>query len=231
MKHFRNDNEEFLSDAARIKPRFPPMIALSDLVSNRRNGDVPSRSPNAFMIYRKAFVSELHSKGYYLSMTTASSLASASWKEEQEAVKEEYRRLANEAKSCHLRLFSNKIPRKKRQKPKVRTGTWMQLNPNFNTDSPVDSPVTDTSFIEMGIPSQQDTPSGYSHSNDDTTYFYAPETTQFFPHEFTEQHLEYMGTSSFITSGLGMDPSFCQYNFLENSSNPYETIMPEIQSP
>ncbi|CAG8708683.1 18708_t:CDS:2, partial [Racocetra fulgida] len=39
---------------------FPPKISTTDLIVHKKNGDMPSRSPNAFMIYRKAYVDELH---------------------------------------------------------------------------------------------------------------------------------------------------------------------------
>lgn len=123
------DNDH--STSSFIKLPFPPRITSSDLVSNKKNGDMPTRSPNAFMIYRKVYVDELHNEGHYLPMTTASSLASASWKAEAESVKDEYKRLANEAKSRHLKLFSNKIPRKKRNR-KIRDNqnTWYNIVPS-----------------------------------------------------------------------------------------------------
>ncbi|CAG8437786.1 7770_t:CDS:2 [Diversispora eburnea] len=135
-KNFQNEKFSSSSiDASLVRPPFPPRITSSDLVSNKKNGDMPSRSPNAFMIYRKLFVDSLHNEGHYLSMTSASSLASASWGTERESVKAEYKRLADEAKSQHLKLFSNKIIRKKRNRKNRNTAnqttSWFNLIPKI----------------------------------------------------------------------------------------------------
>ncbi|CAG8513021.1 16612_t:CDS:1 [Acaulospora colombiana] len=226
------DDNEILPGAALVKPHFPPNISLSDLVSNKKNGEVPSRSPNAFMIYRKAFVSELHNNGYYLSMTTTSSLASASWKKESEEVKNEYKRLACEAKSRHLRLYSNKIPQKKRSN-KIHRATWLHVtsqSPNFNTEtsfSPMDSPVPNTSPIEMGIPDQV-TPFDHPPTSDSVACFYAPEATQIFPQEFFEYNLENTLAPNFVTPDLNPDPNFYQYS--TNLHLIHEYLMSDIQS-
>ncbi|CAI2163849.1 4856_t:CDS:1 [Funneliformis geosporum] len=81
-----------------IKIPFPPPINPEDLVSQKKDGEVPSRAPNAFLIYRRVFVKELQAQNYAFKMTDVSSMASASWKREPEDVKNEYWRIAGEAK-------------------------------------------------------------------------------------------------------------------------------------
>src|SRR4051794_18289109 len=80
-----------------IKILFPPPINAEDLV--KKDGEVPSRSPNAFLIYRRVVVKELQAQNYAYKMTDVSSMASASWKLEPEYVKQAYLRIAGEAKN------------------------------------------------------------------------------------------------------------------------------------
>ncbi|CAB5396094.1 unnamed protein product [Rhizophagus irregularis] len=86
-----------------IKPPFPPTINIDDLVTSKPNGDKPSKSSNAFIIYRKAYVKELHSRGINLQMTQISPMVSESWKQEPDSVKAEYKRLAEAAKKRYKR--------------------------------------------------------------------------------------------------------------------------------
>jgi hypothetical protein len=82
-----------------VKVPFPPPINVEDLIVLKKNGDIPSRSPNAFLIYRRVYVEELKAQNKLYKMTDVSSLASASWKNEPEKVKQEYSRIAGEAKN------------------------------------------------------------------------------------------------------------------------------------
>ncbi|CAG8587443.1 602_t:CDS:2 [Acaulospora colombiana] len=99
-----------------IKPPFPPTISVDDLVTSRPNGDKPSKASNAFMIYRKAYVKELHSRGINLQMTQISPIVSESWKKESESVKEEYKRLAEAAKKRYKEIWPAKQKRRHRKK-------------------------------------------------------------------------------------------------------------------
>ncbi|CAB4436998.1 unnamed protein product [Rhizophagus irregularis] len=101
-----------------IKPKFPPNINLRELItkqtyseSSRNSG----RSPNAFIIYRKAFVEAARKDGYHLPMTVVSSMASRSWDLEPGEVKEHYKRLAKEANAIRNKLVP-KLNKKRRQK-------------------------------------------------------------------------------------------------------------------
>ncbi|CAI2168530.1 9613_t:CDS:2 [Funneliformis geosporum] len=93
-----------------IKPPFPPTINIDDLVTSKPNGDKPSKSSNAFIIYRKAYVKELHSRGINLQMTQISPMVSESWKQEPENVKAEYKRLAEAAKKRYKEINLTPTP-------------------------------------------------------------------------------------------------------------------------
>ncbi|CAG8521330.1 23016_t:CDS:2 [Gigaspora rosea] len=71
-----------------IRPPFPPVINVEDLISLRESSDgtqmFPCRAPNAFIIYRKQFVKAARDKGYFLPMTVISSMCSRAWENEEE---------------------------------------------------------------------------------------------------------------------------------------------------
>jgi hypothetical protein len=203
---FTTNLQQEIEEARFTRPQFPPKITPKDLIVHKKNGDMPSRSPNAFMIYRKLFVDELHNEGHYLPMTTASSMASSSWKKEPDFVKQEYRRLASEAKSRHLKLYSNQIPCRKRNR-KVRNTTqnqltslqiipqYPQLTQSRSEDSTaVSSPVT--SSPEMSLPEEISRVSHipYGLTDNEPVGFYLP-------HQFPVTYNN--NTSSGNQSGFG----------------------------
>ncbi|CAG8731955.1 10300_t:CDS:1 [Dentiscutata erythropus] len=104
-----------------IKPPFPPTINIDDLVTSKPNGDKPSKSSNAFIIYRKVYVKELHSRGVNLQMTQISPMVSESWKQEPEIVKQEYKKLAEAAKKRYKEIWPSKPRRRhqRRQQPQL----------------------------------------------------------------------------------------------------------------
>src|SRR5437762_2971805 len=114
------------------------------------------------------------------------SMASSSWKKEPDFVKQEYRRLASEAKSRHLKLYSNQIPCRKRNK-KIRNVTqsqltslqiipqYPQLTQSRSEDSTaVSSPVT--SSPEMSLPEEISRVSHipYGLTDNESVGFYLP---------------------------------------------------------
>ncbi|RGB25724.1 hypothetical protein C1646_444374 [Rhizophagus diaphanus] len=101
-----------------IKPIFPPNINLRELITKQtfsESSRSSGRSPNAFIIYRKAFVEAARKDGYHLPMTVVSSMASRSWDLESETVKEHYKKLAKEANAIRNKLVP-KLNKKRRQK-------------------------------------------------------------------------------------------------------------------
>lgn len=97
---------------------FPPTIEPKDLIVNKKfpqpNGK-QSRAPNAFIIYRKAFVKAAREQGYILPMTAISSMASARWERENEMVKEEYKKIAKDAHKLVKEMFPKKTNQRKRK--------------------------------------------------------------------------------------------------------------------
>src|ERR1051325_8423726 len=82
-----------------IKLPFPPVIKASDIVDRRKPSRFKSKSPNAFLIYRKAFLDELSHLKHNLRMTDVSKLVSKHWRNETECVKDEYRKIAQQVDS------------------------------------------------------------------------------------------------------------------------------------
>ncbi|RIB29643.1 hypothetical protein C2G38_2027577 [Gigaspora rosea] len=98
-----------------IKLPFPPKINSRDLVILHPDGRVP-KSPNAFIIYRKLFVETARTSGYKLPMNIISSMASQSWEQESNEVKNEYKRIAKEAFNYRNELFPKiKVEKKRNQ--------------------------------------------------------------------------------------------------------------------
>jgi len=81
---------------SKIELPFPPIIRASDIVNRRKPSRVKSKSPNAFLIYRKAFLNELSHLKHNLRMTDVSKLVSKYWGNETEDVKDEYRKIAQQ---------------------------------------------------------------------------------------------------------------------------------------
>ncbi|CAG8658186.1 979_t:CDS:1, partial [Racocetra fulgida] len=125
-----------------IKPPFPPTINIDDLVTSKPNGDKPSKSSNAFIIYRKVYVKELHSRGVNLQMTQISPMVSESWKQEPEIVKQEYKKLAEAAKKRYKEIWPSKPRRRhqRRQQPQLPT------NPSIRTIDTIDTIDTSNSI-------------------------------------------------------------------------------------
>ncbi|CAG8460785.1 3837_t:CDS:1 [Funneliformis caledonium] len=95
---------------------FPPHIDPNDLVVKSRDGKIPARVPNAFIIYRKVYIETARSQGYILPMTVISSIASRSWERESEIVKAEYKRLAKEAFDVRNEMLPKANRKRKREK-------------------------------------------------------------------------------------------------------------------
>ncbi|CAG8469371.1 10516_t:CDS:2 [Dentiscutata erythropus] len=116
-----------------IKPPFPPMIKVSDIISKRDPTQINLKGPNAFLIYRKAFLDHLSSlmhltsingsspsslidneskqKGYgiksHLKMTEFSKFVSICWNSEPEFVKATYKDMAKQVKDELEQLRKN----------------------------------------------------------------------------------------------------------------------------
>ncbi|CAG8441831.1 17848_t:CDS:2 [Funneliformis caledonium] len=80
---------------------FPPIITAQDVLDRRSSERVSTKSPNAFFIYRKAFVNYLQICNYNLKMRDVSSMAGLSWKAASKEVKDAYKKISREVEK-HL---------------------------------------------------------------------------------------------------------------------------------
>ncbi|KAG9293276.1 hypothetical protein G9A89_010647 [Geosiphon pyriformis] len=102
-----------------FKPPFPPVFHSQDLIAKKQKGANCTRSPNAFILYRRAFVKAALNEGFKLPMTVISTMASHAWENELPFVKEEYKKIAQEAKIQHEILFPKVNPKKKSKRWRV----------------------------------------------------------------------------------------------------------------
>jgi len=77
-----------------IKVPFPPQIKPEDILEKRRQNRKSAKSPNAFFIYRIAFLDQLRIHNFRVKMTDMSGLVSTAWKKEPLHVKAVYKDLA-----------------------------------------------------------------------------------------------------------------------------------------
>jgi hypothetical protein len=137
---------------------FPPTIEPKDLIVNKKspqpNGK-QSRAPNAFIIYRKAFVKAAREQGYILPMTAISSMASAAWEQENETVKEAYKRIAKDAHKLVKEMFPKKTNQRKR-KEKWNLVSFHDKSSN-NVNNNINSPESKTYEIISTQESQEST--------------------------------------------------------------------------
>ncbi|CAG8633924.1 1487_t:CDS:1, partial [Ambispora gerdemannii] len=98
-----------------FRPPFPPALEADDIFGKKPDGTNPTKPPNAFILYRRAFVKSALVNGYKLPMTVISTMASQAWGQELPFVKDEYKKIAKEAKKNHDLLFP-KTPKIKESK-------------------------------------------------------------------------------------------------------------------
>lgn len=178
----------------KIKPPFPPLIDLKTLIVRQPDGSLPSRTPNAFIIYRKVFIEATRENGYYLPMPLISSMASKSWEDEPGHVKvifeniitfkfissltfffffkktiniiqEEYKRLSKEA----LDLRNELCPKAKRRRKREKWNIVSFRNPSTIKNSSV--PATPPNTPPLGTTGEPafTTQTSYEQSNTDET--------------------------------------------------------------
>ncbi|CAI2161965.1 20057_t:CDS:2 [Funneliformis geosporum] len=80
---------------------FPPIITAQDVLDRRSSARALTKSPNAFFVYRKAFVYYLQICNYNLKMRDVSSMAGLSWKAASNEVKDAYKKISREVEK-HL---------------------------------------------------------------------------------------------------------------------------------
>ncbi|CAG8741882.1 10423_t:CDS:1, partial [Acaulospora morrowiae] len=90
----RNTNPTTVTPQMKIT-LFPPTVTKDDFLG-RPSTNLDTKSPNAFFVYRKAFVKHLSDKNLKFRMTEVSKLVSYNWKNESKEVKAAYTKIAQE---------------------------------------------------------------------------------------------------------------------------------------
>ncbi|RGB40171.1 hypothetical protein C1646_664061 [Rhizophagus diaphanus] len=85
-----------------IRPSFPPIIKIDDLIKNAKTTNKRKSIPNAFIVYRMALIKEYRIKNRKLPpMAELSKIAKNSWDLEPKEVKDYYEEFVKEAKSIY----------------------------------------------------------------------------------------------------------------------------------
>nr|CAG8621231.1 13766_t:CDS:2 [Entrophospora candida] len=123
-----------------IKPPFPPVIDTRELIIKltNTNGKLPGKSPNAFIIYRKAFLDTAHANGYKLPMTVISTMVSKSWESEPQYVKDEYKKLSKEAFNRLNEMNPKSTKPNKREQDMLLSATSNDYQSSSSSSSPPD---------------------------------------------------------------------------------------------
>ncbi|RIA98144.1 hypothetical protein C1645_750726 [Glomus cerebriforme] len=92
-----------------IKVPFPPSVNPEELILKPRKAKskLPTKPPNAFMIYRMQYVKELHAKDYRLPMRSVSASVASAWRDEPDHIVEYYEEIAREAS----KIYNQKYPK------------------------------------------------------------------------------------------------------------------------
>ncbi|CAG8461705.1 9418_t:CDS:1 [Ambispora gerdemannii] len=155
IKNAKNNIELSISLSVALEamsPPFPPEITAAEIIAPKQDGRAPTKAPNNFLIYRKAFVKALNSKGIFLPMRAVSLAISKRWKSEPAWVKDAYSQIANEAgqllnerhyglwdsyltTDCHIKASSRPAGVVVRPRIKSNSLTQSRLDIKLNNDN------------------------------------------------------------------------------------------------
>ncbi|CAG8488113.1 836_t:CDS:1 [Ambispora gerdemannii] len=126
--------DEEQSPLSDFRVPFPPQITTSECIT-LKDGKIPMKSPNCFIIYRRAFQKELRNRGCVLKLNLVSAMASQSWQREPVKVKKAYKEMARQINIELVEMRANKV--KNEQKAAV------DFNSSANSSSSTDSHTFD----------------------------------------------------------------------------------------
>ncbi|CAG8569497.1 8545_t:CDS:1 [Ambispora leptoticha] len=92
-----------------ISVPLPVDLKPTDIIVKKKDGNFPSKPPNAFIIYRREFVKVLRASGFKYKQQDVSALASKAWEEEPTIVQNQYRRLAQDCSTILLEMRRNML--------------------------------------------------------------------------------------------------------------------------
>ncbi|CAG8545527.1 5635_t:CDS:1 [Ambispora gerdemannii] len=78
----------------KIDVPFPPNLDPRECITIKKDGNIPLKSPNCFILYRLAFYNELRASGFNAKQKIISEMVSLSWQKEPLIVKKTYKELA-----------------------------------------------------------------------------------------------------------------------------------------
>ncbi|CAG8498746.1 6281_t:CDS:1 [Ambispora leptoticha] len=78
----------------KIDVPFPPKLDPRECITLKKDGNIPLKSPNCFILYRLAFYNELRASGFNAKQKVISEMVSQSWQKEPLNVKKTYKELA-----------------------------------------------------------------------------------------------------------------------------------------
>ncbi|CAG8606572.1 6898_t:CDS:1 [Ambispora leptoticha] len=97
----------------KIKVPFPPNITPKEVIT-LKHGKIPTKSPNCFIIYRRAFQKELRASGHLLKLNKVSVIASRAWEKESAEVKKGYKEIARQVNYILVEMRASALREKKR---------------------------------------------------------------------------------------------------------------------
>ncbi|GES76103.1 hypothetical protein GLOIN_2v1580099 [Rhizophagus clarus] len=107
---------------------FPPTIRVSNIVNSYKLSSFKSKGPNAFFVYREAFLDQFNRQNHNPKMINVSKLVNNYWKNEPENVKNEYRRIAQKVEIKLNRNHKKTVPNKKIRNYSIRKRNRNQCN-------------------------------------------------------------------------------------------------------
>ncbi|CAG8606592.1 6899_t:CDS:1 [Ambispora leptoticha] len=150
---FETSNKNVLP---RIELPFPPTITPEEII-NIKDGKIPSKPPNSFLIYRRAFQKQINENGILLKLSIVSTLASEQWKKEPIEVKKAYKQLALQVSYALVEMRAMEVKAKKYAQE-------LEHLSDQNAQKSINEKAQEVINDDMEIYSQQ-FPSSLSHEN------------------------------------------------------------------
>ncbi|RHZ79833.1 hypothetical protein Glove_140g146 [Diversispora epigaea] len=166
------------TDLLNINLPFPPVLSASEIAHKRIRSKICQKSPNAFFVYRKAFVDHLSRLSHKLKMTDVSRLVSHHWKCEKSEIKMVYENIAKEVE-IELNNIRNKnlvyedIHEKSRRKRNKQNGKNDRKSRTDNTFINFDAGANLVTTLDFSI--------NNSLSQSDNDQSSSPSTNSKFP--------------------------------------------------
>ncbi|CAG8588617.1 2296_t:CDS:2 [Rhizophagus irregularis] len=139
-----------LTNPEDIKVPFPPQIKAEDILEKRRQNRKSAKSPNAFFIYRIAYLDQLRLHNFRVKMTDMSGYVSASWKKEPSNVKATYKDLARKVERLVIEARQKALAQRSQPpEPNNYFDNNNQISPTLSSDDNNLSPA----FEDIQLPS------------------------------------------------------------------------------